>query len=56
MRTVHTTAYKMRHGTTPKGRGNWGFRNLRTGEVVRINAAFSTARKQLDAGDWLLLP
>lgn len=55
-KTFDTSEFRRSHGTEPRGRGGWLFRNADTGEVVNRNGTFTEARRALPAAAWVVLP
>lgn len=53
---VYTTAYKISHGAEPRGRGAWMFFNMATETEVTVTGTYTEAKRQLTAGEWMVLP
>ena len=60
-KTFSTTEFEFSHGRKPRGFGSWGFapkgqRDDMNAWVWVNNATFTEARKQVPAGEWIVLP
>lgn len=56
-KVVHTTAYKLSHGTEPRGWGTWIFKSLDNGtEVATSMKTYTEAKKLLAPGEWMVQP
>ena len=59
-KTFRTREYEIEHGHKPRGRGGWGFapqgQRDNMDAWVWVNGTFTEARKQVPAGEWIVLP
>ena len=54
--TLLTREYQSSHGTTPRGRGYWGFRRPGSQDITWITGTLTECKKALGGGTWIVCP